>query len=81
MQRAGDMEPRAFVCKGCSCRVQEAKHGSGFEKCGVIIADCQYHLCRRCLSIVMEFLESYERGSFEAFAKELIRELGGRGGE
>lgn len=64
----GDMEPTAFVCKGCGARVQEEKYGSGFKSCGMVVADRKYYLCCRCLSFVMELLEalpsSESRGKF-----------------
>ena len=71
--RPGEMEPTAFICKGCSARIQEAKYGAGFERCGAVMADKKYMLCRRCLSIVMELLEAMaDQAALAKFCRELI---------
>jgi len=54
----GDMEPTAFICAGCSSRIQEPKYGTGFRGCGSLRADKEYRLCPRCLSAMRKFLDS-----------------------
>lgn len=76
----GDMEPNAFICKGCGTRFQEIKYGAGFERCGAVMAaGKKYMLCPRCLSYVMEFLESLSDPSrLVSFTRELIEVQSGR---
>lgn len=71
--KPGDMEPTAFICKGCEIRVQETRFGAGFQRCGAVMADKKYMLCPRCISLVMEFLESLtELPRLVSFTRELI---------